>query len=76
MTTEFKIRPHLGRPGDMVEVWIDGKFVAAIYDGEGHNVRKEARPAICVVSKYFEDYCYYTDSDEPGKITITLDPNQ
>ncbi len=75
--TEFKIKPHLIKPGEqMVEVWIDGAFVAAIYPSSGQNVRHEPRAAIAVVSKYFEDYCYYTDGYNPAKVTILLDLEQ
>jgi hypothetical protein len=63
-----------GKP--MVEVWLDGKFVAGIYPSEGKNVRGETRPAIRVMSKYFEDYCYYTDGGEPSAINLLLDPQQ
>lgn len=74
---EFRVKPHMTKPDQqMVEVWLDDAFVAAIYPSSGQNVRHEARPAIAVVSKCFEDYCYYTDGGEPGKITITLDVKQ
>jgi hypothetical protein len=74
MAIEFKIVPHIVTPGaQVVEVWMDGKFVAAMYGGLGKNVRGETREAVCVVSKYFEDYCYYTDGEDPSKITLTLD---
>lgn len=74
MAIEFKIMPHSVTPGaEMVEVWMDRRLVAAFYGGLGKNVRGEAREALVVVSKYFEDYCYYTDGQTPGKITITLD---
>lgn len=74
MAIEFKIKPHTVTQGaEMVEVWIDGRFVASMYGGLGHNVRGETREAVVVVSKYFEDYCYYTDGEQPGKIVLTLD---
>ena len=77
MGIEFKVVPHTVTPGaEAVEVWMDGRFVAALYGGLGKNVRGETREAIVVVSKYFEDYCYYTDGETPGKITITLDLKQ
>jgi hypothetical protein len=71
---EFRIKPHSLRPGaQMVEVWLDDKFVASIYPGSGENIRHEPRPAIKVVSKHFEDYCYYTDGNDPGAINLLLD---
>ena len=74
MAIEFKVRPHeLTEGATMVEVWMDGRMVAGIYAGLGKNVRGEMREAIQVISKYFEDYCYYTDGDTPSKMTITLD---
>ena len=74
---EFKIKPHLIKPDqEMVEVWVDGTFVAAIYPSSGQNIRHEPRTAIAVVSKCFEDYCYYTDGEDPAKINILLDLNQ
>lgn len=74
MAIEFKVKPHAVTPGaEVVEVWMDNKFVVAIYGGLGKNVRGEVREAVVVVSKYFEDYCYYTDGETPGKIVITLD---
>jgi hypothetical protein len=76
---EFKIGSTVLEGKLMVEVRIDGKFVAGIYAGEGHNVRGEPRPAIKVISKYFEDYCYYVDehaNDEPGAINLLLDVRQ
>ena len=60
-----------GKP--MVEVWLDGKFVAGIYPSEGKNVRGETRTAIRVMSKHFEDYCYYTDGGDPSSIKLLLD---
>jgi hypothetical protein len=77
---EFRIKPHSLRPGgQMVEVWIDGVFVAGIYPSAGSNVRHEPRTAIKVVSKHFEDYCYYVEdhaNDEPGAINLLLDLSQ
>lgn len=74
MGIEFKIKPHTVTPGaEMVEVWMDGKFVASVYGGLGKNIRGELREAVVVVSKYFEDYCYYTDGEVPGKLTLLLD---
>jgi hypothetical protein len=72
----FKIVQHTVTGEDMVEVWLDGKFVAGIYPGSGQNIRHEPRPAIKVISKYFEDYCYYTDGGEPSAINLLLDPQQ
>jgi hypothetical protein len=74
---EFKINPHLIKPNQqMVEVWSDGALVATIYPSSGENVRGEPRLAIAVVSKCFEDYCYYTDGEDPAKITLLLDIKQ
>jgi hypothetical protein len=70
---EFKIGRTVLAGEQMVEVWIDGKFVAGIYPGSGQNIRHEPRPAIKVISKYFEDYCYYTDGGEPAAISLLLD---
>jgi hypothetical protein len=77
MGIEFKVQPHSVTPGaEAVEIWMDGKMVACMYGGLGKNVRGELREAVVVVSKYFEDYCYYTDGGAPGKLTITLDLRQ
>ena len=77
MSIEFKIVPHSVTPGaQAVEVWLDGKLAACLYAGLGHNVRHEPREAIVVISKHFEDYCYYTDGETTGKIVITLDMQQ
>lgn len=73
---EFKIGSTLIEDKSMVEVWIDGTFVAGIYPGAGHNVQGKPRPAIKVISKYFEDYCYYTDGGDPGTIHLLLDLKQ
>jgi hypothetical protein len=70
---EFKIGSTVLEGKLMVEVRLDGKFVAGIYAGEGNNVRGEPRPAIKVISKYFEDYCYYTDGGDPSAINLLLD---
>ncbi len=74
---EFRVKPHLIKPGEqMIEVWLDGALVAAIYPSSGQNIRHEPRPAIAVVSKCFEDYCYYTDGEQPAKINLLLDVRQ
>ena len=70
---EFRIARHTVTGENMVEVWLDGVFVAGIYEGRGQNIRHEPRPAIKVVSKYFEDYCTYTDGGDPGAMNILLD---
>jgi hypothetical protein len=76
---EFKFGTTVIEGKPMVEVWLDGKFVAGIYGSNGKNVRGEPRPAIKVISKYFEDYCYYVDdhaNDEPGAINLLMDISQ
>jgi hypothetical protein len=74
---EFRIKPQSLRPGGhMVEVWLDGEFVAGIYPGTGQNIRHEPRRAIKIVSKYFEDYCTYTDGGNPSTMNILLDMKQ
>lgn len=71
---EFRVKPHSLRPGGhMVEVWLDGTFVAGIYPHVGKDVKGRTLPAVSVVSKYFENYCYYTDDYNPAKIVLTLD---
>jgi hypothetical protein len=70
---EFKFGNTLLEGKVMVEVWLDGQFVAGIYPGEGKNVRGEKRPAIKVISKHFEDYCYYTDGGDPSALNLLLD---
>jgi hypothetical protein len=73
---EFRVGSTLLEDKPMVEVYLDGMFVAGIYASEGKNIRQEPRPAIKVISKYFEDYCYYTDGGEPSAIHLLLDPAQ
>ena len=35
----FKLAPHTARAGDVIEVWDDAKFIAAIYPGKGNTFR-------------------------------------
>jgi hypothetical protein len=74
--TVFKIGATVLENKPMVEVWQGGVFVAGIYPSEGKNVRGETRYAIKVISKYFEDYCYYTDGETPGAINLLMDLKQ
>ncbi len=60
MTMHFKIAPHAIRDGDVVEVWNDDAFVAAIYPGNGNTIR--------IVSKY--ETAIVEDS---GAIIIAID---
>lgn len=74
---EFRLIPHSHLTGEtMVEVWVDDKLLAGIFYGSGKNIRHEPRPAIKIISKHFEDYCYYTyeEGGESSMLNILLDP--
>ena len=43
----FRIQPHSGREGDMVEVFDDGRLSAALFARAGE---------LKIVSKYLDDY--------------------
>jgi hypothetical protein len=57
---EFKIKPHSIRDLEIVEIWCDGKFKAALYPmAEGKGVRLVSRHvtgAAVITSPFDEEY--------------------
>jgi len=59
---EFKVKRHTEREGDMVEVWIDGRFMAGIYPHER---------GIRVISRYLKEVVKEENVPVPAAL-ITL----
>jgi hypothetical protein len=66
----FRIGPHSERPGeDMVEVYINGIFAAAIYPASNGN-------GVHVVSKYMHDLPMPTPGMPPGTMIFLELPEE
>lgn len=39
----FKLAPHTSKPGDLVEIWNDDKFIGAIYPWKERGIRVMSR---------------------------------
>jgi hypothetical protein len=64
LMTRFKIQKHYGPDEEMVEVWIDGHFMAAIYADAVNGIR--------VVSKHVAGAV--VDQQPDATVSILLSP--
>jgi len=65
MNCEFRVVPHSMIPGSqMVECWMDGRFVAGIYPH---------REGIRIVSKYMTDVSRETGPDDAGILEVLIE---
>lgn len=68
MKTELRLRPHLIKQGQVIEVWCDGKFIATV-SASAH----VSKAAIHIISKYPMDASNVDAVEFPHVTRVTFD---